>query len=61
METCCSMSTPADSRVALVFARPASGQSDWAGLPGKFPFVGDRFIRKEDVCLYARTCKCDCV
>lgn len=42
---------------------PASGQSDWAGLLGKFPFVGNRFIRKQDVCLCTRTysmCVCVC-
>lgn len=57
--TCYYMSTAvfcADSWVTP--HQPASGQSDWAGLAGKFPFVGNRFMWKEDVCF---TCIYVCV
>lgn len=40
--------------------RPTTGQSDWAGLLGKFPFVGNKFIWKEDVCLGTSVCVCVC-
>lgn len=41
--------------------RPTTGQSDWEGLLGKSPFVGNKFIWKEDVCLGTWVCVCVCV